>query len=45
MGDMASKQEDETIIVKCEVQWKKITGICGMVLEGGPGKASLKRQY
>lgn len=27
MGDMASKQEDETIIVKCEVQWKKITGI------------------
>lgn len=29
----------------CEVQWKKITGICGMVLEGGPGRASLKRQY
>lgn len=37
-GDTASKQVDENIIVKCKVQWKKITGTRGMILEGGQEK-------
>ena len=38
VGDTASKQVDENILVKCKVQWKEITDTRGMALEGGQGK-------